>query len=136
MSVEKAIECYGTLVRTVFSDVKQPGGNGRFKASKLERAIKEIVKEQTGHENEPMMGTPPHHKGCKTWVVYHHSPCYKTDSSQLCRRYLGAEREPSTPSPFPYLSGPQISCPQLHNMGGRSRNVCCTGVFQTHRYRW
>ena len=66
MSVEKVVKCYGTLVRTVFSDVKQTGGDGRFKATKLEKAIKEIVKEQTGQESEHMMGAPPHHKGCKT----------------------------------------------------------------------
>ena len=66
MSVEKAIECYGTLGGTVLSDVKQTGSDGRFKASKLEKATKDIVKEQTGHENEHMMGMPPQGKGCKT----------------------------------------------------------------------
>ena len=67
MSVEKAIECYGSLVRTVLSDVKQTGSDGRFnKATKLEKATKDIVKEQTGQENEHMMGMPPQGKGCKT----------------------------------------------------------------------
>ena len=66
MSVEQAVRCYGTLAGIVFSDVKQTWGDGRFKASQLEKVIKEIVKEQTGHENERMMGTPPHDKGCKT----------------------------------------------------------------------
>ena len=66
MSVEQAVRCYGTFAGTVFSDVKQPGGDGSFKASKLEMAIKEIVKEQTGQENERMMGTLPNDKGCKT----------------------------------------------------------------------
>ena len=50
MSVEQAVRCYGTLARTVFSDVKQTGGHENFKASKLEMAIKEILKEQTAHE--------------------------------------------------------------------------------------
>ena len=66
MSVEQAVRCYGTFAGTVFSDVKQPGGDGSFKASKLEMAIKEIVKSQTGKENELMIGMPPHAKGCKT----------------------------------------------------------------------
>ena len=66
MSVEQAIKHYGTLAGPVFSDVKQPGGDGRFKAKKLEKVIKEIVKEQTGQEDEHMMGTPPRGKGCKT----------------------------------------------------------------------
>ena len=66
MSVEQAIKCYGTLAGTVFSDVKQTGGDGSFEASKLARAFKGIVKEQTAQENECMIGVPPHAKGCKT----------------------------------------------------------------------
>ena len=66
MSVKNAIACYETLVGPVFSSVTQIGGDGRFDASNLEKVIKEIVKEQTGQENERMMGTPPHGKGCKT----------------------------------------------------------------------
>ena len=66
MSVEQAIRCYGTIARTLFSDVKQTARDGSMKAGKLERAIKKIVKEQTGEENEHMIGMPPHAKGCKT----------------------------------------------------------------------
>ena len=66
MSVEQAVKCYGTLSGTVFSDVKQTGGHENFEVSKLEMAIKKIVKEQTAHENEHMIGTLPHAKGCKT----------------------------------------------------------------------
>ena len=60
MSVEQAVRCYGTLSGTMVSDVKQTWGDGRFKASQLEKVIKEIVKGQTGQENECMVGTPPH----------------------------------------------------------------------------
>ena len=66
MSVEQAVRCYGTPAGAVFSDVKQAGGNGSFQASKLEKAFKEIVKEQTAQVNERMIGTPPHAKECKT----------------------------------------------------------------------
>ena len=66
MSVEKAIASYGTFAGSVFSNVEQTGGDESFNASKLEKVIKEIVKEQTGQESERMMGTPPHGKGCKT----------------------------------------------------------------------
>ena len=66
MSVEKAITCYETLAGPIFSNMKQIGGDGRFKASNLEKVIKAMVKEQTGQENDRMMGTPPHGKGCKT----------------------------------------------------------------------
>ena len=66
MSVKNMITCYGTLVGPVFSNAKQISEDGRFKASNLEKAIKAIVKEQTGQENEHMMGVSSHGKGCKT----------------------------------------------------------------------
>ena len=70
MSVEKAVTCYGTLSPSVFSNVKQTGGDGRFKASKLEKLVMDIVREQTGKEHERMIGTPPCGKGCKTYAIY------------------------------------------------------------------
>ena len=66
MSVEQAVRCYGTISGTLFSDVKQTALDGSVKASELEKGIKEIVKEQTAQENEHMIGTPLHAKGCKT----------------------------------------------------------------------
>ncbi|KAJ7857853.1 hypothetical protein B0H13DRAFT_2574097 [Mycena leptocephala] len=43
MSVKDAVKAYGELSKEVFSDVKSQGSDGRFKASKLEKAIKGIV---------------------------------------------------------------------------------------------
>ncbi|KAJ7809310.1 hypothetical protein B0H13DRAFT_2479113 [Mycena leptocephala] len=43
MNVKDAVKAYGELSKEVFSDVKSQGSNGRFKASKLEKAIKGIV---------------------------------------------------------------------------------------------
>jgi len=65
MSLEQTIRSYGNLTGQVFSDM-QTGGDGKFKASKLEKAIKDIVKAETGQEDERMLGTPPDGKGCKT----------------------------------------------------------------------
>ena len=65
MSVDQAISRYGDLTKDVFSDT-QTGGDGKFKASKLEKVIKDIVKAATGQEGERMLGTPPDAKGCKT----------------------------------------------------------------------
>jgi len=48
MDVETAIRYYGTLVKQVFSHPKGRPGDGKFKATKLEAAIKSIVKEVTG----------------------------------------------------------------------------------------
>ncbi|KAJ7819756.1 FabD/lysophospholipase-like protein, partial [Mycena olivaceomarginata] len=44
MSVEDAVKAYGQLAKEVFSGVKPLGSDGRFKASNLEKAIKEIVR--------------------------------------------------------------------------------------------
>jgi uncharacterized protein (UPF0335 family) len=51
MSVEDAIKAYGQLTKEVFSDVKSPGSDGRFKASKLEKAIKEIVRAKSASQD-------------------------------------------------------------------------------------
>ena len=64
MSLEKAISHYGNLTEDVFSD-KQTWGDGKFKASKLENAIKDNVKAVTGQEDERMLDPPPDGKGCK-----------------------------------------------------------------------
>lgn len=47
MDVDTAITHYDALVNEVFSDMKW-GENGKFKATKLETAIKSIVKSVTG----------------------------------------------------------------------------------------
>ena len=66
MSVDMAIHCYGHLTGEVFSVHKQTGRDGKFKASRLEKVIKDIVKTKTGQEDECMLGTPPDGSGCKT----------------------------------------------------------------------
>ncbi|KAJ7812545.1 FabD/lysophospholipase-like protein [Mycena olivaceomarginata] len=43
MSVEDSKKAYGQLTQEVFSDVKFQGSAGKFKASKLEKAIKQIA---------------------------------------------------------------------------------------------
>jgi hypothetical protein len=67
MSVTEAIEDYGTLAQRVFSDVKFVGGDGKFKATKLENVIKEIVEKKTGREDELMMDLRP--GACKTYAL-------------------------------------------------------------------
>ena len=68
MSVAEAIECYGTLAERVFSTTKRIG-DGRFKASKLEEVIKEIVREKLGDPDARMLDARPESDGCKTYVV-------------------------------------------------------------------
>ncbi|KAF8961379.1 hypothetical protein BDZ97DRAFT_1208591 [Flammula alnicola] len=55
MDVDKAIKCYDDLAKDVFSDPKRWGGDGKFKATKLEEAIKSVVKDVTGDSELPLL---------------------------------------------------------------------------------
>jgi hypothetical protein len=68
MSVKEAIASYGILAESVFSKSNR-AGDGRFKAAGLERAVKEIVKERTGHEDERMIERASRVRKCNTCVV-------------------------------------------------------------------
>ena len=54
MDVDTAIEHYANLAEYVFSDPKK-WGNGRFKTTKLEKAVKSVVKDITGDEDSPLL---------------------------------------------------------------------------------
>jgi hypothetical protein len=66
LSVPEAIDKYRLLAKQVFSDKKSPGKDGCFKASKLEKAIKDVVEEKLGkgHEDERMFIS--NRSSCKT----------------------------------------------------------------------
>ncbi|OBT69989.1 hypothetical protein VE03_00561 [Pseudogymnoascus sp. 23342-1-I1] len=66
LSVPEAIDKYRILAAQVFSEKKTWGKDGTFKASNLEKAIKEVVQEKLGpgHADERMFTT----EGCKTFV--------------------------------------------------------------------
>ena len=51
MTVDDAIEAYQQLAGKVFKDVKWTTSDSKFKATELEKAIKEIVKLNTGMED-------------------------------------------------------------------------------------
>jgi len=65
MDVETAIKHYGTLVKYVFSHPKGRLGDGKFKATKLEAAIKSIVREVTG-DSESLLLERNESIGCRT----------------------------------------------------------------------
>src|SRR5579859_3024979 len=69
MSVTEAIGCYGTLAERVFSSTKLIRGEGKFRASKLEEVVKEIVAEKLGDPDACMLETRPEGDACKTYVV-------------------------------------------------------------------
>jgi len=55
MDIGTAIKHYDTMVKHVFSHPKGRPGDGKFKATKLEEAIKSIVKEVTGDSESPLL---------------------------------------------------------------------------------
>ena len=55
MDVEAAIDAYKNLAQQVFSDRKRWLGDGRFKATNLEEAIKFVVRDITGNPEEPFL---------------------------------------------------------------------------------
>jgi len=55
MDVDTAIGHYNTLVKHVFSYPKRWQGDGKFKATKLEEAMKAIVREVTGDSESPLL---------------------------------------------------------------------------------
>jgi len=65
MDVETAIRHYGTLVKYVFSHPKGRPGDGKFKATKLEAAIKSILREVTG-DSESLLLERNDSIGCRT----------------------------------------------------------------------
>ena len=55
MDIDTAIKRYNELTKNVFSDPKRWAGDGKFKAGKLEDAIKSVVKEITGNSESPLL---------------------------------------------------------------------------------
>ncbi|KAI0269331.1 acyl transferase/acyl hydrolase/lysophospholipase [Gloeopeniophorella convolvens] len=94
MSVDEAIVCYGGLSEKVFSDVKHGLHEGKFKASKLEEAIKKIVKQMTGDAESMMLDPNP--AACKTFVCAMDAHNMNAGIPVLFRTY-----QPPKESPIP-----------------------------------
>ncbi len=62
----EAIEQYRLLARQVFSDGKPPGKDGIFKASKLEKAIKDVVEWKLGRGRAEEKMFQSSGESCKT----------------------------------------------------------------------
>ncbi|KAG8715909.1 hypothetical protein FRC08_010039 [Ceratobasidium sp. 394] len=73
MTTEKAIKSFARLSEELFSDGKMIG-TPTFKASKMEKTLKEIVQEVTGNENELMLDERASSRQCKT-IVFAMTTC-------------------------------------------------------------
>jgi len=65
MDVDTAIKHYDTMVKNVLSHPKRRLGDGKFKATKLEAAIKSIVRDVTGDSESPLLERNES-AGCRT----------------------------------------------------------------------
>ncbi|KAF8149284.1 FabD/lysophospholipase-like protein [Mycena galopus ATCC 62051] len=68
MSVEEAKKAYSVLSKEVFSDPKLQGSDGRFKASKLEKAVKIVVATHSTSLNPEERMKDTRDSACKTFV--------------------------------------------------------------------
>jgi hypothetical protein len=70
IQLKESISIFAKMLQVIFSDKKMSvtTGSGAFKASKLEAALKKIVLDATGNENERMMDNQPDGDECKTYV--------------------------------------------------------------------
>ncbi|KAJ7032979.1 hypothetical protein C8F04DRAFT_635348 [Mycena alexandri] len=85
MDVDTAIMCYDHLAKEVFSEVKRGLGDGKFKASKLEEAIKSTVAEMTGDSETPLL-----ERGeafCRTFVCARNAQNMNANIPVLFRTY-------------------------------------------------
>ena len=64
MSIDKAIEEYAKLVKEVFKDKKMSGPT-MYRATKLQEALKTMIRDATGNEGEKM-NEDREMNGCKT----------------------------------------------------------------------
>jgi hypothetical protein len=69
MSVEDSKKAYGQLAKEVFSDVKFQGSAGKFKASKLEKAIKQIAETYSESQNPEERLEDIRDNACKMCVL-------------------------------------------------------------------
>ena len=67
MSVDDAIKCYEDLSQKIFSDMKWLG-DGKYKATRLQNVVKDIVKEKVGDPEAPLFDDGTRGRVCKTCV--------------------------------------------------------------------
>ncbi|KAJ7077531.1 FabD/lysophospholipase-like protein [Mycena belliarum] len=89
MSIEEAIDAYDSLAQFVFSETKPTWKDGRYKASRLEAAIKKIVEEKSESQNadEPMKDSRTGDAICKTFVCAHSAVTMRANIAHLFRTY-------------------------------------------------
>ncbi|EPS38438.1 hypothetical protein H072_7827 [Dactylellina haptotyla CBS 200.50] len=94
MTVDEAITKYETLSEEVFAETKRWTQDGRFKATKLEAAVKKVVKEFTGTEDTLIQASVTDILGCNAFVCA--QPAVNIGNPRLFRTY--ETREEASPN--------------------------------------
>ncbi|KAJ7113901.1 acyl transferase/acyl hydrolase/lysophospholipase [Mycena epipterygia] len=89
MSVEDAISAYDQLAQEVFSETKFIGQDGKFKASRLEAAVKRIVSEKSVSRNpeEPMKDSGAGGAICRSFVCAQSAQTMRGNIPVIFRTY-------------------------------------------------
>ncbi|KAJ7262822.1 FabD/lysophospholipase-like protein [Mycena rebaudengoi] len=91
MTVEDAIRAYDALAQGIFSHIKFFGQDGKFKASRLEAAVKKIVAENSPaedpHELNQLMKDPVGEGICRTFVCAQSAHTMRGNIPVLFRTY-------------------------------------------------
>ncbi|KAJ7884296.1 FabD/lysophospholipase-like protein [Mycena olivaceomarginata] len=111
MDVDTAIMCYDHLAKQVFSEVKRGLGDGKFKASKLEAAIKSTVAKMTGGEAV-----------CRTFVCARNAQNMNANIPMLFRTYNSHETHTATSAAPTFFKRIKIGRGQHFIDGGLGSN--------------
>lgn len=68
MPIDDAIRAYATLSKSVFSEVKRRG-DGKYKATNLEAAVKQIVEQYAGETGPGIFDPRGEGEVCRTYVL-------------------------------------------------------------------
>ncbi|KAG8792095.1 hypothetical protein FRC12_007206 [Ceratobasidium sp. 428] len=95
MDVDQAIAAYSKLIKVVFSDKKMisMSGSGTFKASRLEKELKKIVKDRTGDENTRMVNPQQDEADCKIMMFTMSEHNLNASTPRIFRSYRVSKNE-------------------------------------------
>jgi hypothetical protein len=138
MAVDDAITAYDRIAKEVFSETKYFFQDGAFKASKLERAIKKIVGDNSASKDpqelmkDPLSGDAI----CRTCVGFKRTwPTMMSRNLQLCLCEKCTESGGRYPCSVPDVRQPRRTGIDMQNLGGGTRYLGRADVLQAHRDR-
>jgi len=112
MSIPQAIEHYSLFAEQVFSKGKKNFGDGKFKASVFENAVKQLVEKTTNYADLRLIDNRWNHGGCNTFVcarmaggtpVLFRTYLAPENQSPNCKIWEAARATSATPMIFKHI---------------------------------